>query len=134
VVFGTGEPTALASTLPGVLTLLRQVTGPDRPIMLGFDRGGAYPSAFTACRDAGADPPKTRHLLVPATSPQHPRKWNRRHPGRHPGRTDADSDEAGPPEDGPLEDGPLEDTASDAEVRAEVDTEVGYVDVEAGDV
>ncbi len=43
--------------------------------------------------------------------------------------TDADSDEAGP-----LEDGPLEDTASDAEVRAEVDTEVGYVDVEAGDV
>jgi len=43
--------------------------------------------------------------------------------------TDADSDEAGP-----LEDGPLEDTASDAEVRAEVDTEVGYVDVEADDV
>jgi len=36
------------------------------------------------------------------------------------GDTDADSDE----------DGPLEDTASDADV----DTEVGYVDVEAGDV
>jgi len=55
VVFGTGEPTALVSTLPGVLTQLRQVLGPDLPIMLGFDRGGAYPGAFTACRDAGAD-------------------------------------------------------------------------------
>ena len=55
MVFGTGEPTALVSTLPGVLTQLRQVLGPDLPIMLGFDRGGAYPCAFTACRDAGAD-------------------------------------------------------------------------------
>src|SRR5664280_2689269 len=55
VVFGTGEPTALVSTLPGVLTQLRHVLGPDLPIMLGFDRGGAYPGAFTACRDAGAD-------------------------------------------------------------------------------
>jgi transposase len=55
VVFGTGEPTGLVSTLPGVLTQLRQVIGPDAPVMLGFDRGGAYPTAFKACRDAGAD-------------------------------------------------------------------------------
>ncbi len=55
VVFGTGEPTGLVSTLPGVLAQLRQVLGPDLPIMLGFDRGGAYPKAFTACRQAGAD-------------------------------------------------------------------------------
>src|SRR5450759_3822744 len=55
VVFGTGEPTGLVSTLPGVLAQLRQALGPDLPIMLGFDRGGAYPGAFTACRDAGAD-------------------------------------------------------------------------------
>ena len=55
VVFGTGEPSGLASTLPGVLTQLRQVIGPHAPILLGFDRGGAYPSAFTTCRDAGAD-------------------------------------------------------------------------------
>jgi len=38
-----------------VLTQLRQVLGADAPILLGFDRGGAYPSAFTTCRDAGAD-------------------------------------------------------------------------------
>ena len=55
VVFGSGEPTGLVSTLPGVLTQLRQVLGPDAPVLLGFDRGGAYPAAFTACRDAGAD-------------------------------------------------------------------------------
>ena len=55
VVFGTGEPTGLATTLPGVLAQLRPVIGPDAPILLGFDRGGAYPAVFTACRDAGAD-------------------------------------------------------------------------------
>ena len=55
IVFGSGEPTGLSSTLPGVLTQLRQVLGPDAPVLLGFDRGGAYPAAFTACRQAGAD-------------------------------------------------------------------------------
>jgi hypothetical protein len=55
VVFGSGEPTGLSSTLPRVLTQLRQVLGRDAPILLGFDRGGAYPTTFTACRDAGAD-------------------------------------------------------------------------------
>ncbi len=54
VVFGSGEPTSLASNLPGVLAQLRAVVGEDAPILLGFDRGGAYPSAFTACRNAGA--------------------------------------------------------------------------------
>jgi len=54
VVFGSGEPSGLVSTLPGVLAQLRQVLGPDAPVLLGFDRGGAYPSAFTACRAAGA--------------------------------------------------------------------------------
>src|SRR5664279_4890456 len=54
VLFGSGEPTSLASNLPGVLAQLRQVLGPGAPILLGFDRGGSYPSAFTTCRDAGA--------------------------------------------------------------------------------
>jgi len=54
VVFGSGEPAGLVTTLPGVLVQLRQVLGPDAPVLLGFDRGGAYPSAFTACRAAGA--------------------------------------------------------------------------------
>ncbi len=54
VVFGSGQPTGLVSTLPGVLTQLREVLGPDAPVMLGFDRGGAFPKAFAACRAAGA--------------------------------------------------------------------------------
>ena len=55
VVFGTGEPSGLVSTLPGVLAQLRQVLGPDPKILLGFDRGGAFPKALRACRAAGAD-------------------------------------------------------------------------------
>jgi transposase len=69
VVFGSGEPTGLSSTLPGVLTQLRAVIGPDAPVLLGFDRGGAYPVVFTACRDAGADWVTYRRApLVPATA------------------------------------------------------------------
>ena len=55
VVFSTGEPSGLTKTLPPALAQLRAVTGPHAKIMLGFDRGGAYPGVFTACRDAGAD-------------------------------------------------------------------------------
>ncbi len=54
VVFGSGEPTGLSTTLPGVLAQLRAVIGPHAPVLLGFDRGGAYPVVFTACRDADA--------------------------------------------------------------------------------
>src|SRR5665648_148905 len=54
VVFSSGEPTSLSSNLPEVLDQLRAVLGPDAPILLAFDRGGAYPSAFTAWHNAGA--------------------------------------------------------------------------------
>ncbi len=55
VVFTTGEPSGLTKTLPAALAELRQVTGPTAKIMLGFDRGGSYPSVFSACRDAAVD-------------------------------------------------------------------------------
>ncbi|HWS57452.1 MAG TPA: hypothetical protein VN257_02855, partial [Actinotalea sp.] len=55
LVFTSGEPSGLTKTLPPALAELRAVTGPDARILLGFDRGGAYPSVFAACRDAGAD-------------------------------------------------------------------------------
>lgn len=54
VVFCSGEPSGLSVTLPKALAELTQVTGTTK-IMVGFDRGGAYPGVFTACRDAGAD-------------------------------------------------------------------------------
>ena len=73
VVFGSGEPAGLVSTLPGVLAQLRQVLGPDAPVLLGFDRGGAYPSAFTACREAGAHWVTYRRApLVQATTAPRP--------------------------------------------------------------
>jgi len=55
VVFTTGEPSGLTKALPPALVELRTVIGPDATIMLGFDRGGAYASVFTACRDADTD-------------------------------------------------------------------------------
>ncbi len=55
VAFATGDPSGLAATLPPVLAQLRQVTGAEAKILLGFDRGGSYPVAFRAIRDARAD-------------------------------------------------------------------------------
>src|SRR5450756_2938257 len=77
VVFGSGEPTSLASNLPGVLAQLRQVLGADAPILLGFDRGGSYPSAFTTCRDAGAD--WVSYRRAPPVSYTHLRAHETRH-------------------------------------------------------
>lgn len=54
ICFTSGEPSSLAKSLPAALKQLRQILGPDAPILLGFDRGGAFPEAFKACRKAGA--------------------------------------------------------------------------------
>src|SRR6266536_1908423 len=54
VCFTSGEPSGLATSLPTTLDQLQQILGTDAPIMLGFDRGGAYPAVFRACRQRGA--------------------------------------------------------------------------------
>jgi|HigsolmetaAR201D_1030396.scaffolds.fasta_scaffold16206_1 hypothetical protein len=54
VCFTSGEPSSLAKSLPATLDQLREIVGEDAPILLGFDRGGAYPEAFRACRQRGA--------------------------------------------------------------------------------
>jgi transposase len=54
VCFTSGEPSSLTKSLPATLDQLRDILGPDAPILLGFDRGGAYPAAFRACRKRGA--------------------------------------------------------------------------------
>jgi len=66
------EPSGLSRTLPPALGRLRDATGPGRPLLLGFDRGGAYPAVFTQIRaqDAHwityrrAPLASTRHLPV----------------------------------------------------------------------
>ena len=50
VCFVSGEPSGLAVTLPKALAELKKGAGPGTPIMLGFDRGGAYPQVFEHCR------------------------------------------------------------------------------------
>lgn len=51
VCFVTGEPAGLAATLPKALKELRKAVPPGSPVMLGFDRGGAYPQVFRHCRE-----------------------------------------------------------------------------------
>lgn len=75
VVFGSGEPTGLTATLPEVLAQLRTVIGPHAPVLLGFDRGGAYPATFTACRDAGAHWVTYRRAPLVATTSPPRRSW-----------------------------------------------------------
>ena len=51
VCFVTGEPSGLSSTLPKALAELKKAVVPGSRIMLGFDRGGAYPQVFRHCRE-----------------------------------------------------------------------------------
>jgi hypothetical protein len=61
--------------MAGVLDQLRAVTGPDAPIMLGFDRGGSYPAVFTACAEAGMDWVTYRRGPLADTSAPVRRSW-----------------------------------------------------------
>src|SRR5487761_1380431 len=71
VCFVTGEPSGLTLTLPPALAELKKAAWPDAKIMLGFDRGGAYPQVFTHCREQDADWVTYRRapLAVPAGLP-----------------------------------------------------------------
>jgi hypothetical protein len=71
VCFVTGEPSGLATTLPRALAELKKAAGPAAQIMLGFDRGGAYPQVFRHCRDQGVHWVTYRRapLAVPAMLP-----------------------------------------------------------------
>jgi hypothetical protein len=55
VLFSSGEPSGLSVTMLSVLDQLREVLGPNKKVMLGFDRGGSYPKAFAACRAVNMD-------------------------------------------------------------------------------
>ncbi len=79
VVLGTGAPTGMSITLPGVLAQLRAVIGPDAPVLVGFDRGGAYHAVFTACRAAGADWVTYRRAPLVDTPATPRRSWTVRH-------------------------------------------------------
>ncbi len=69
--FVTGEPSGLTKTLPLALAELKKAAGPGAAIMLGFDRGGAYPQVFTHCRAENVNWVTYRRapLAVPARLP-----------------------------------------------------------------
>ena len=71
VCFVTGEPSGLTATLPKALAELKKAAGPGAKIMLGFDRGGAYPQVFRHCRDQDVHWVTYRRapLAVPAKLP-----------------------------------------------------------------
>ena len=71
VCFTTADPTHLAKTMQPALDELRQII-PTGKIMLGFDRGGAYAEAFTACQARGIDfVTYRRGTLAETTTPPH---------------------------------------------------------------
>jgi hypothetical protein len=49
--FVTGQPSGLSVTLPPALAELKKAAPPGTSIMLGFDRGGAYPQVCRHCRE-----------------------------------------------------------------------------------
>src|SRR5487761_1739798 len=71
VCFVTGQPSGLAVTLPLALAELKKAAPAGTRIMLGFDRGGAYPQVFAHCRQENADWVTCRRapLAVPARLP-----------------------------------------------------------------
>ncbi|HLQ52962.1 MAG TPA: hypothetical protein VK162_01680 [Streptosporangiaceae bacterium] len=71
VCFVTGEPSGLSVTLPKALAELKKAAGPGAAIMLGFDRGGAYPQVFKHCREQDVHWVTYRRapLAVPAMLP-----------------------------------------------------------------
>ncbi len=74
VCFSSGEPRGLSVTLPGVLGELREIVG-ERTVMLGFDRGGAYPKVFNQITAADMEWVTWRRapLVEPAVAPR--RSW-----------------------------------------------------------
>jgi transposase len=71
VCFVSGEPSGLTVTLPKALAELRKAAGPGAKIMVGFDRGGAYPQVFRHCREQNVHWVTYRRapLAVPAMLP-----------------------------------------------------------------
>ncbi len=71
ICFSSGEPKGLSVNLPPVIDQLLAICG-TRPIMVGFDRGGAYPKVFSALRERHVDWVTYRRapLVTPTADPR----------------------------------------------------------------
>jgi hypothetical protein len=66
VCFASGPPQGLSAGMLGPLDQLQEICG-GRPLMIGFDRGGAYPKVFSDLRDRGLD--WVTYRRAPLTTP-----------------------------------------------------------------
>jgi len=82
ICFASGPPQGLASGMLGPLDQLRAICG-ERPLMIGFDRGGAYPKAFTVLRDRGMDWVTYRRAPLAAATVEPRSSWVRIDGRRH---------------------------------------------------
>jgi len=71
VCFSSGPPQGLCKGMRSPLDQLREICG-ERRVMVGFDRGGAYPKAFRALRERDFDWATYRRapLLTPTVKPR----------------------------------------------------------------
>ena len=74
VCFASGEPRGLSVSLPGVLGQLKQIVG-DRPVMVGFDRGGSYPKVFSELAEANMEWITWRRAPLVAPTVAAKRSW-----------------------------------------------------------
>jgi len=82
ICFASGPPQGLASGMLGPLDQLRAICG-ERALMIGFDRGGAYPKAFTVLRDRGMDWVTYRRAPLAAATVEPRSSWVRIDGRRH---------------------------------------------------
>lgn len=70
ICFSSSEPKGLVVNLPPVIDQLIEICG-ARPIMVGFDRGGAYPKVFSALGERNVDWVTYRRapLVTPMAAP-----------------------------------------------------------------
>ncbi len=82
VCFASGSPQGLSGAMLDPVDQLLEICD-GRPLMLGFDRGGAYPKTFCELRDRGIDWITYRRapLAVPTVKPR--RSWVRLDGQRH---------------------------------------------------
>jgi transposase-like protein len=71
ICFASGPPQGLAGGMLGPVDQLQRICG-QRPLMIGFDRGGSYPKAFTELRDRAIDWVTYRRapLATPTVAPR----------------------------------------------------------------
>ena len=82
ICFASGPPQGLANGMLGPLDQLRAICG-ERALMIGFDRGGAYPKAFTVLRDRGMDWVTYRRAPLAAATVEPRSSWVRIDGRRH---------------------------------------------------